>query len=180
MGNYRRWRLEGGTFFFTVVTEKRRPLFHDPETRRLLREAFVKVKRRRPFEIPAIVLLPDHLHLIMQLPEGDLDYSNRIRQIKSLFTISLGELTDTRQGRSESRARRGEHNVWQRRFYEHTIRDEDDFIRCADYIHVNPVKHRLVTRVADWPWSSFHRWVAAGHYAPDWGGSDEWFGDEFE
>lgn len=180
MSEYRRWYVAGGTFFFTMVTHNRKQLFENATNRRFLRESIIDVKRRQPFEIPAIVLLPDHLHLIMRLPPNDSDYSTRIRQAKTLFTRRMLTTCDTMSNRSVSRARRGEHNVWQRRFYEHMVRDEDDFQRCADYIHVNPVKHELVQRVIDWPWSSFHRWLAAGHYEPGWGDGTDWFGDEFK
>lgn len=180
MSNYRRWRAEGGTFFFTIVTYERRPIFAEANARRFLREAIHSVRARLDFHIVAIVLLPDHLHMIMELPPKDDDYSTRLRQIKTLFTRTFTEHADTKCGRSESREKRAEHTVWQRRFFEHMVRDETDLRRCADYIHVNPVKHGLVTRVRDWPWSSFHRWVRLGHYDIDWGSSDAWYGDEFK
>ena len=180
MSNYRRWRVSGGVFFFTIVTSTRTPLFLNEVNRRFLRESFQHVRCLNQFELPAMVLLPDHLHMLMQLPPGDTDYSLRVRQIKTLFTKRLSELNETRKVVSMSRKSRGEHNVWQRRFYEHTVRDEDDFQRCADYIHVNPVKHRLVARVSDWKWSSFHQWVAEGYYNLDWGTGSDWFGDEFK
>jgi putative transposase len=109
------------------------------------------------------VLLPDHLHAVWELPRGDADDSTRWRRIKSLFT---------RQWLA------AEQGVWQRRFFEHTCRDDDDLKRCADYTHVNPLKHGLVTRVRDWPWSSFHRCVHSGEYPSDWGSAAHWYGDE--
>ncbi len=179
MSDYRRWRVSGGTYFFTVVTYNRNRLFENDRARRFLRDSFHDVRRRHSFKIPAIVLLPDHLHMLMHLPSGDDDYSVRIRQIKTQFTRHWAHVQDTKQQRSMSRQSRGEHNVWQRRFYEHTVRDEEDFQHCADYIHVNPLKHGLVKRVIDWPWSSFHRWLADGRYESGWG-DGEWFGDEFQ
>ena len=164
----------------TIVTHNRHPHFRTDENRSILRAAFVSVRENLPFQIPAIVLLPDHLHMLMELPRGETDYSKRIGLIKSRFTTEFAKANASMKARSASRQKRGEHSVWQRRFYEYTVRDEDDLIRCADYIHVNPVKHKFVKSVADWPWSSFHRWVRIGHYSEDWGGSDEWFGDEFE
>lgn len=114
-----------------------------------------------------------------QLPRGDTDYSTRWRRIKSLFTQtwlagggSCGEV-------NQSRASRRERGVWQRRFFEHTCRTEADLKRCVDYIHVNPLKHGLVERVRDWPWSSFHRYVRLGEYTADWGDAVDWYGDEF-
>lgn len=179
MSNYRRSR-EGGVYFFTVVTHERRPILTTELGRRLLRHAIQHVRKERPLELTAIVLLPDHLHAIWELPRGDCDYSTRWRRIKSLFTKRwLAEHGDAATvGRS--RAIRGEQGVWQRRFFEHTCRDEQDLKRCLDYVHLNPLKHRLVERVADWPWSSFHRYVRLGEYEPSWGSSPDWYGDEFQ
>jgi putative transposase len=179
MSNYRRWRVEGGTYFFTVVTHERRPLLTTEAARTSLRAAICRVRQRHPLRVVAIVLLPDHLHTIWELPPGDADYAVRWRQIKTLVTQSLAPILPVAGDLSPSRRRRHEMGVWQRRFYEHTCRDEQDVKRLADYIHVNPVKHRLVTRVCDWPWSSFHRYVRSGEYTREWGGSDEWYGDEF-
>ncbi|MEO2018370.1 MAG: transposase [Fuerstiella sp.] len=179
MSDYRRWKISGGTFFFTIVTHNRKRLFDSDTARQFLRESFYEVTSRHPFAIPAIVLLPDHLHMLMCLPARDAEFSVRIRQIKTLFTKRWAQVEDTKRQRSMSRQSRGEHNVWQRRFYEHMVRDEEDFQRCADYIHVNPLKHGLVRRVIDWPWSSFHRWLTDGHYEAGWG-DGEWFGDEFQ
>ncbi len=179
MSDYRRWRVDGGTFFFTVVTHHRRRFLTSDIYRDALREAFRDVRRLRPFSVVAIVLLPDHLHTIWELPPGDTDYTTRWRQIKTLFTRAVeGRIDGTVS--STSRRRRAEKGIWQRRFYEHTCRDEADVKRLADYIHVNPVKHRLSARVRDWPWSSFHRYVRLGEYAIDWGGGDLWYGDEFQ
>jgi hypothetical protein len=115
---------------------------------------------------------------VWELPRGDTDYTTRGRQIKTHVTRALeGRLGGT--AISASRRRRAEKGIWQRRFYEHLCRDEADVKRLVDYIHVNPVKHRLSARVRDWPWSSFHRYVRLGEYAIDWGSSDLWYGDEF-
>lgn len=172
MSDFLRYRVEGGTYFLTLVTHDRRGFLTDPVARKLLRESIKSVRHERPFEIPAVVLLPDHLHCLMELPREDSDYSTRIRLIKSRFTktwLAEGE----REGiRRESLKSKGERAVWQRRFYEHTVRGEDDLNRCADYIHWNPVKHGLVRRVREYPWPSFHRFVKAGHYEIDWGGED--------
>lgn len=169
MSDYRRWYVAGGTFFFTLVTYRRQPILTTDEGRRCLRTAIDEVRRRRPFVLIATVLLPDHLHLVMQLPTGDADYSLRIRQIKARFT-DLWLASGCREAAvTESQRRRGERGVWQPRFWEHTIRDEHDLEACVDYIHWNPCKHRLATRPADWPWSTFHRYVERGQYDLDWG-----------
>jgi len=132
----------------------------------LLRKAFREVRRSHPFEIDAIVVLPDHLHSVWTLPPDDADFALRWRQIKSAFSRGLpaGEHI------SESRADKAERGIWQRRYWEHTLHDEADFARHVDYIHFNPVKHRHVSRVKDWPHSSFHRMVRLGIYPLDWAG----------
>ncbi len=130
-----------------------------------LRAAFRRARRERPFAIDAIVVLPDHLHAVLTLPPADTDYSGRWRLIKTLFSnrvIAAGGLT--------KRHRNDELALWQRRFWEHTIRNEADFARHVDYIHINPVKHGLVSRVRDWPHSSFHRYVRQGLLPQDWAG----------
>ncbi|NLX58650.1 MAG: transposase [Phycisphaerae bacterium] len=172
MSHYRRARQPGGVFFFTVVTFDRRPLFSSQDCRILLREAIEATCRDRPFRTVASVLLPDHLHAIWTLPHGDEDFSTRWRLIKTRFTQALGDRGDDIAHPNPLRRRRGRHGVWQSRFWEHLIRDEDD-LRChIDYIHWNPVKHGHVRRVRDWPWSTFHRYAARGIYPKDWG-SDE-------
>jgi putative transposase len=170
----------GQVFFFTVVTHERREILTTDLGRNSLRIALQTVRAEHPFRITAIVLLPDHLHAVLELPAGDTDYSSRWRRIKSSFTRLW-----TAQGGDEglvgrSRRRKGERSVWQRRFYEHTCLGDEDLKRCIDYVHVNPLKHRLVGRVIDWPWSSFHRYVQLGEYPSDWGSSDAWYGDEFK
>jgi putative transposase len=123
-------------------------------------------RAERPFAIDAIVVLPDHVHTIMTLPSHDADFSGRWRRIKSLFTKAA-----VAAGATAERNRKGEYSIWQRRFWEHTIRNEKDFERHVDYIHFNPVKHGLVRRVCDWPYSSFHRYVRSGLLPEDWAGS---------
>ena len=166
MPQYIRAFVPGGTFFFTVtLLESRRKLL--TENIDNLREVF-KAARRRPFTIEAIVILPDHLHCIWTLPSGDADFSTRWHDIKARFAaqLSRGERLSAR------RVKKGERGIWQRRFWEHVIRDEADYERHADYIHYNPVKHGQVTRVADWPYSSFHRYVESGIYNLEWAGDD--------
>ncbi len=163
MPRYIRRRVDGGTYFFTIVLMNRgsRLLLEHVE---LLRTAFRHVRARRPFDIDAIVILPDHLHCIWTLPTGDHDYSTRWRLIKHYFSRAL----PSGESRSRSRTRRGERGLWQRRFWEHTIRDENDFDRHVEYIHYNPVKHGYVDRPIDWPYSSFHRYVSRGIYPATW------------
>jgi putative transposase len=172
MPNYRRYYVPGGTYFFTIVTHERRPLFAAENNRTLLREAIQKQQEKRPFEIIACVLLPDHMHLIVSLPPGDDKYSLRIGQIKEAFTTSYLRQGGTEPKVSRSRTKHRERAIWQRRFWEHTVRDEDDLQRCADYVHWNPVKHALAKRPYDWEWSTFRNFVARGHYSIDWGRSD--------
>jgi putative transposase len=150
---YRRAFQPGGSFFFTVVTARRRPVFSSEIAVALLRDAFRAVRQKRPFDIDAIVVLPDHLHCIWTLPEDDADFMTRWRLIKTWFSKHAG-LKD----------------VWQHRYWEHVLRDERDFIKHVDYIHYNPVKHGWASKVIDWPYSSFHRYVKHGLCAEDWGG----------
>jgi putative transposase len=164
MVRYRRNFVPGGTFFFTVTLDDRRSSALIDHVA-LLRNAFRKTRSEQPFGINAIVILPDHLHAIMTLPPGDSDFSGRWRRIKGIFTRSV-----VAAGVPVLRDYRGEYSLWQKRFWEHTIRDNADFERCADYIHFNPVKHGLVSSPAAWPFSSLHRYARAGVLAQDWGG----------
>jgi putative transposase len=161
---YRRARVPGATYFFTVALRNRRA---DWLTARIatLRASLRSVQAKRPFQIDAMVVMPDHLHSLWTLPDEDADYSGRWRAIKSGFVRGL-----CTEGMAIDRNARGEASVWQRRFWEHLIRDETDFVRHVDYIHYNPVKHGLVQCVGDWPWSSFHRYVRDGLLPADWGG----------
>lgn len=172
MPNYRRARVAGGTYFFTVVTEGRRKILTEPESREALREAIHLVRRDHPFTIDALVLLPEHIHCLWTLPAGDTDYSKRWGLIKAGFSKRMKICPPFYDDASSSRKRHRESSIWQRRFWEHQIRDEDDFRRHMDYIHFNPVKHGLATRAADWPYSTFHRYVANGVYPESWGNSD--------
>jgi putative transposase len=173
MPEYRRSFLPGGTFFFTVVTYHRQPILTTAEARALLHAAWIDVNERMPFATDAICLLPDHLHCILTLPEGDSNYSLRWGEIKKIFSKAYIQQIGPGVHRNESRQKRGEAAIWQRRFWEHTIRDLDDYQRHSDYLHFNPVKHGLVENVADWAWSSFHRFVKMGYYPPGWGGADQ-------
>ncbi len=159
MSTYRRAHAPGGCFFFTVVTHERQPIFSNPQHVDVLRAAFQQVKAKRPFELEAVVVLPDHLHALWRLPEGDGDYSSRWREIKK----AASRMIDTRTNAQ------GERPVWQRRFWEHLIRDEDDWRRHVDYIHYNPVRHGLVARPQDWAASSYRRALARGWYELGWG-----------
>jgi putative transposase len=172
MSDYRRWYVRGGTYFFTLVVHERRPIFRTEIARKLLHDAIASEKATRPFTIVAMVLLPDHLHAVWTLPRGDADYSLRWQQIKEDFTKNYLAAGGVEGVRNRSRRRKRERGVWQRRFWEHTVRDEFDLERCVDYVHWNPRKHELVRRVRDWPWSTFHRFVELGHYDIDWGGTD--------
>ncbi len=171
MSKYRRNYVPGATYFFTVVTHQRRALFADATARRLLGMIMRSSLHRFPANIAAIVLLPDHIHTIWTLPAGDSDYSRRWAWIKKEFTRQWLANGGTEEPASASRQRERRHNVWQRRFWEHTIRDEEDFQAHFDYIHYNPVKHGLVQSPGDWLWSSFHRYVRLGYYTPTWGAS---------
>jgi putative transposase len=167
MPDYRRSRLPGATYFFTVNLFDRRSdllVTHIDA----LREAVRKVRRRSPFGIDAWVVLPDHMHCLWTLPDGDCDFSARWRAIKTAFSKSLPNI----EQRSPVMIRRGERGIWQRRYWEHTIRDDRDYAVHMDYIHFNPVKHGFVERLEDWPFSSFHRSLAQEVYLAEWLNSD--------
>ena len=167
MTAYRRFYIPGATWFFTVNTAERRGNDLLIQKIDLLREAFRYVKNKRPFNMNAVVIMPDHLHCIWTLPAGDADFSKRWNLLKGRFSRSLkkGERI------SESRHKRRERGIWQRRFWAHFIADQEDFNRHVDYIHWNPVKHGMVRRVVDWPYSSFHRFAELGIYSAAWGQS---------
>jgi putative transposase len=165
VSNYRRSRVPGATFFFTVTLADRRASTLT-DCIGALRSAYRIVGRSLPFETIAICVLPDHLHALWQLPPGDADYSVRWSWIKSSFSRSLSASPQ----RSASKSAKRERGIWQRRFWEHEIRDENDLERHVEYIHYNPVKHGLVSRVAEWPYSSSHRYVRSGRLDADWGG----------
>ena len=154
MSDYRRFYYPGGLYFFTAVTAGRRPLFAEEANVEVLRSALRHVIQRRPFKLEAIVVLPDHLHCLWQLPEGDADYSNRWKTLKGYVTRNLKDVHGP---------------IWQPRFWEHLIRDDDDRRRHLDYIHFNPVKHGFVTDPAEWRFSSLHRYRERGIYPQGWG-----------
>ena len=193
MSRYR--RAKGGkTFFFTVVTYKRKRILCLDVSREVLRQVISELKRSRPFTVEAWVLLPDHIHCIWTLPEGDADYSMRWGWIKKEFTkrIRMGCVyhanpNDVDQPMlfvgtahptvTASRVSHRDGTIWQRRFWEHMIRDEGDFRSHCDYIHFSPVKHGIVQRARDWPYSTFHQFVERGTYPESWGGSEIPFPD---
>ncbi|MQX35115.1 REP-associated tyrosine transposase [Roseospira navarrensis] len=165
MPNYRRNRVPGASYFFTVaLLERRKSLLVDHID--VLRQCVQQVRTQRPFYIDAWVVLPDHMHCIWTLPGGDADYATRWRLIKLLFSKAL-PATETL---SSTRQRRSERGLWQRRYWEHTIRSDSDFARHVDYVHFNPVRHGHATWVKDWPYSTFHRFVGNGVLDPDWAG----------
>lgn len=161
---YRRAFLKGGCYFFTVnLADRESKLL--VENSDLLRSSFRTVKQRHPFHVDAIVIMPDHLHAIWTLPEGDADFATRWSLIKSGFSRSIPKI----ETRNESRLWKGERGIWQRRYWEHSIRDDRDFGHHVDYIHYNPVKHGYVNRPVDWPYSSIHRFIENGDLDRDWG-----------
>ena len=164
MTAYRRATIEGATYFFTVNCAERHENHLLTNNIDVLRQIFRKVKATHPFEIDAIVLLPEHLHCIWTLPQCDADYRTRWYLIKAWFSRAI----PSGERRSKSRVIRGERGIWQRRYWEHLIRDERDFERHVDYIHWNPVKHGWVKRPRDWPHSSFHAYMQRGIYPADW------------
>ena len=164
--NYRRARVDGGTYFFTVVAFMRRPVLCADGNVAVMKNAFRHVMRTHPFTVDAMVLLPDHLHCMWTLPAGDRDFSTRWRLIKTRVTRGFA---GSKPARSAARAAKNEQTVWQRRFWEHLIRDERDYTNHVEYIHYNPVKHGHANAPGDWPHSTFHRFVQQGLYPKDWG-----------
>ncbi len=169
MSNYRRPHVAGGTYFITQVTYQRQPWLCSEVARTALRAAIESVRQHYPFSIDAFVLLHDHFHCIWTLPPGDSDYSTRLRLIKGLVTKQCGNQLALPLVVSASRQKRRESNLWQRRFWEHLIRDEEDFARHCDYIHYNPVAHGLCRVPQEWQFSSLHRLMAMGVYEANWG-----------
>jgi putative transposase len=167
--NYRRAHVPGGTYFFTLVTYRRQPFLCDVDVRQALREGIRTVQTIEPFEIDAWVLLPDHLHCVWTLPAGDRDFPGRWAGIKRHVTRMCRRL-HREDWMTNSKRRRKESTVWQRRYWEHLMTDENDYRCHVDYIHFNPVKHGLVPSVVKWPYSTFHRFVRQGIYPADWGG----------
>lgn len=173
MSRYRRTRTEGGTYFFTIVTYRRQRFFLREDLINDLRQAITDVRQKYPFKIDAWVLLPDHIHCIWTLPKKDNDYSKRIGMIKAQFTSRAKKHLEKPQWITPSKSKHRESTIWQRRFWEHEIRNNKDFERHVDYVHFNPVKHDLVNAACDWPYSTFHRYVKSGVYSKDWAGAKE-------
>jgi putative transposase len=169
MPNYRRAFLPGGTYFFTVATEGRAPILDHPSARSALGDAIRRCRARWPFQVDAIVLLPDHLLTIWSLPKDDTAYPIRWAWIKREFTLAWLAAGGAERATTASRQSNRRRGVWQRRYWEHVVRDEGELERLGDYIHYNPVKHGHVACPSDWPYSSFAKWVERGHYPPDWG-----------
>ena len=168
MPDYRRNRQAGGSYFFTVnLLERHRNQLLVRQIE-ILRDVVKRVRERYPFYIDGWVVLPDHMHCIWTLPQGDDDYAKRMRLIKTLFSKKIPKI----ERRSNVRQRKGERGIWQRRYWEHTIRDERDYSTHMDYLHYNPVKHGYVEKVMDWPFSSFRHHVQRGLYTEDWGVDD--------
>ncbi|WP_395005748.1 REP-associated tyrosine transposase [Undibacterium sp.] len=169
MSNYRRAFIPGGTWFFTVNCLQR--YNNDLLIREidLLRQVVKTVRAKYPFHIDAWVVLPEHMHCVFSLPEGDSDFSLRWRLIKSGFSRALPKT----ESLSPARKAHGERGIWQRHYWEHLIRDELDYQRHVDYVHVNPLKHGLVSRICDWPYSTFHRDIERGTYPLNWCGDAE-------
>jgi putative transposase len=169
MPNYRRANIGGGTYFFTVNTLNRQTFLLNDDVRAALREGIALVRQSYPFTVNAWVLLPDHLHCIWTLPSDDRDFSTRWRVIKRTVTQRCGTPLNRPDLMTAWRTQRKQGTLWQHRYWEHLIRDENDYRRHVDYIHWNPVKHGYAKRAGEWPYSTFHRHVAAGVYPPDWG-----------
>ena len=163
MSDYIRYRIPGGCYFFTVnLQERDKTLLVDHID--LLRESVRDCKQKRPFHIDAWVVLPEHMHCMWTMPADDMDYSNRWKIIKTHFSKGLPKL----EPRTRNQIKRGERSIWQRRYWEHAIRNDQDYAAHFDYIHYNPVKHGWVDNVIDWPYSSFHRCIEKGLYPVDW------------
>lgn len=172
MPNYRRAFVPGGCWFFTVnLLDRRQTLLVDHIA--ILREAVAATRQNYNFTIHAFVILPDHLRAIWSLPSGDHDFSTRWRLIKTRFAKALPK----EERLTATRAARNERGIWQRRFWEHLIRDDADYSRHVEYCYINPLKHRLVSSVSDWPYSSFHRDVRDGLFPPDWAGVTDVVGE---
>jgi len=168
---YRRVSMAGASYFFTVVTYRRHHLFGKAQAVGILERAIQRVQERRPFVIEAQVILPDHIHSMWTLPDDDVDYPTRWRLIKEAFTREYVPNHHV-SSRDASRRARGERTVWQRRYWEHLIRNDRDFSAHLEYIHFNPVRHGLVSAPRDWPHSTFLNWVAKGAYESTWGSQE--------
>ena len=158
MSNYRRLYSPGGYYFFTVVAHNRRKIFAEQLARDCLHCSLERIQACRPFENIAICLMPDHLHCIWKLPENDVDFSTRWSSIKAVFSREYLKRGGADGIKTQSQNKHREAAIWQRRFWEHLIKDENDLDRHVKYIHYNPVKHGLVSDVEDWPWSTYHKY----------------------
>jgi len=168
MPNYKRTFEQGGMFFFTLVTHRRRHLFSTAMARKCLRQSIVEEQTNHPFDLTAVVILPDHLHCIWELSDNDSDFSKKWGRIKSRFSKLWMDMGGKEAQISQARSKHRERGIWQKRFWEHRIRDEEDLMRHVNYIHFNPVKHGLVRCPHAWAYSSFERWVKQGYYKHNW------------
>jgi putative transposase len=182
MSNYRRIQINGASYFFTVVTHNRRKFLTDDLARPILKDVFRQVQSEMLFRTIALCLMPDHIHCIWRLPQDSSDYSKRWSMIKRLFTKRYLAAGGREIAQSMSRENKGERGIWQRRFWEHCIRDNDDMTNHIHYIHYNPVKHRQVESPDQWPYSTFQRFSQKGTYAQfDWNlFAKKAFGDNIE
>ena len=163
MSDYRRLYVDGGIYFFTLVTHERKHILCQKPAIERLKSAFRYTAKKYPFQISGLVILPDHLHCILHLPENDHDFSKRWNMIKRYFSIGMKGCLSQRR----------EKNVWQKRFWEHYIRDHSDYQKCLDYIYYNPVKHGYVNTPHDWIYSTLKRDVERGLYEANWANNDE-------
>jgi putative transposase len=181
MSRYRRSNTPGASYFFTVVSYRRRPILCEAPVRVALRHAILEVRARRPFSIDAWVLLPDHLHCLWTLPPGDADFSTRWSLIKRRVSILCGRHYRRAEWLTASKKKHRESTLRQRRYWEHQIRNDVDFARHVDYIHYNPVKHGHSRTPQEWPYSTLHRYVETGLIPADWAAHvvpiDEEFGE---
>lgn len=173
MSDYRRWYVPGGTYFFTVVCYARHPFFHSLTAIQQLGDAMREIRDELPWSTLACVLLPDHLHAVWTLPSGDSDFSTRWQNLKSTFTRTWLDSGGYEVPVTPAQKKKGNRGIWQKRLWEHLVRDEEELDAMVDYIHYNPVKHGYVQRPIDWKWSTFHRFVQVGHYDPQWGAGAE-------
>lgn len=169
MPNYKRYYTSNAYYFFTVVTYKRQPIFQDINAIQLLKESIQTIKQKYPFTIEAIVILPDHIHCVWKMNEKDVYYSKRWQFIKMYFSKQYKKEDQSTITPTSSRFFKREKTIWQRRFWEHRIRNEKDLYQHFDYIHYNPVKHGYVNNPKDWEWSTFHKFVENGWYDSEWG-----------
>jgi putative transposase len=171
MPDYHRVYVNGGTYFFTIVTYMRYPIFKEETAISLLKNCFQRTMKIHPFKVDAIVIMPDHLHTIWTLPTGEFDFSVRWKQIKGTFSKLYSG--NSSRNLTQSMISKKEKSIWQRRFWEHAIRSQEDFNKRCDYIHYNPVKHGLVNIPTEWEHSSFRKFVEKGLYDKDWGKFEE-------